>query len=103
MYMGNKFLHIRNFGNAAPFVFCKGMSIMRREPVDSEAIAAWGYDERQRILEVEFAPGSIYQYFDVPPEDIEEMREAESTGGWFNAIFKPKGYRYQEISGRVRH
>jgi hypothetical protein len=73
---------------------------VHREPVDSEAIASIGYDPTRLILEVEFTPGSVYRYFDVPPEDVDEMRAAESKGRWFNVVFKPRAYRYRELSGR---
>lgn len=70
---------------------------MQRRRTDSEAISSFGYDLQRRLLEVEFISGSIYRYLGVPPEDIEEMRQAPSLGGWFNHVFKPRGYPYVEV------
>ncbi|HKO77819.1 MAG TPA: KTSC domain-containing protein [Flavobacterium sp.] len=39
---------------------------MRRQSVKSSNIAAIGHDETNKVLEIEFLSGGIYQYLDVP-------------------------------------
>ncbi len=41
---------------------------MERLPVFSRTIASLGYDDETRILEVEYASGRLYRYYDVPAE-----------------------------------
>lgn len=41
---------------------------MERTPVESKALRSIGYDAEQRVLELEFSGGKVYQYLDVPPE-----------------------------------
>lgn len=58
---------------------------MQLETVSSRAIHAIGYDAARRVLEVIFNSGRIYQFVDVPPEEYEHLRSAESKGEYFNA------------------
>ncbi|GAA5136140.1 KTSC domain-containing protein [Alloalcanivorax gelatiniphagus] len=53
---------------------------MERISVSSSNIASIGYDEGEKILEVEFLNGGVYQYFDVPQETYEGFINAESHG-----------------------
>ena len=53
---------------------------MKREAVDSSMIASVGYDPDDRILEVEFTSGTIYQYEDVPPEEFMGLMNSDSKG-----------------------
>lgn len=57
---------------------------MQLETVDSSAIHAIGYDPDLRVLEVIFNTGRIYQFTDVPPEQFEALRRAESKGRYFS-------------------
>ncbi len=41
---------------------------VERTPVHSSALRSVGNDQEQRVLEIEFTSGAVYQYFDVPPE-----------------------------------
>jgi hypothetical protein len=41
---------------------------MERTPVEAKALVSIGYDADQRVLELEFPKGKVYQYLDVPPE-----------------------------------
>jgi KTSC domain len=43
-----------------------------------------GYDPRQRILELEFTSGAVYQYLDVPATVHWALMTAESKGRYFN-------------------
>ena len=39
---------------------------MSREPVNSSAVAAIGYQAAEKTLEIEFVSGEVYRYFKVP-------------------------------------
>jgi hypothetical protein len=69
---------------------------MRRQPVSSSNIAEVGYDEGQRILEVLFHNGSVYQYFDLPPHIYNELLQASSIGQYLNANIKGN-FRYARV------
>lgn len=45
---------------------------------------AIGYDVESRELRVKFREGSIYVYYDVPPDVYEEMLSADSIGHYMN-------------------
>lgn len=53
---------------------------MEREPVSSTIVTSIGYDERSALLEVEFASGAIYRYFDVPERVYRDLIAAASVG-----------------------
>ena len=53
---------------------------MNRVPVSSSNLVAVGYDSSSLTLEVEFKNGAVYQYFDVPPHEHEDLMRASSTG-----------------------
>jgi len=59
---------------------------VNRIPVKSSFIAAVGYDEAAKTLEVELKSGRIYQYLEFPPEEFAALRAAESLGAHYNAI-----------------
>ena len=58
---------------------------MNRAPLTSSMIVSAGYEASTRILELEFSPGHVYQYFDVPPELYPELLGAPSAGRFFHA------------------
>lgn len=69
---------------------------MQRTPVTSSDIASIGYEGD--ILEIEFCSGgSVYQYFQVPEQEYNELMNAPSHGKYFNSNIKNK-YRYEKIS-----
>lgn len=61
---------------------------MIRDPVASTNIASIGYDEASETLEVEFASGSVYQYYNVPAHLHEQMMMAGSKGQFLNAYIR---------------
>lgn len=69
---------------------------MKRQSVSSSNIAEVGYDENSRVLEVQFTIGTVYQYFDVPPQIYSEMMQAGSAGQYLNANIKGN-YRYARV------
>jgi hypothetical protein len=64
-----------------------------RVSVSSTSIASIGYDEATQTLEVEFAHGGVYQYFDVPARVHQDLMAASSIGRYVAEEIKPF-YRY---------
>lgn len=60
---------------------------------ESSNIARFAYDEANRVLKIEFNNGSLYDYFDVPENAYEGMRNAPSKGQ----------YLAQQIKGIYRY
>ena len=50
--------------------------------VESSMIRAVGYDAAKRILDVAFHRTGVYRYFDVPPDVVEGLLNAESKGSY---------------------
>ena len=69
---------------------------MRRQAVTSSNISEVGYDETSRVLEVLFSNGSVYQYFDVPPQIYAELMQAGSIGQYLTANVKGN-FRYARV------
>ncbi|WP_211239537.1 KTSC domain-containing protein [Jiangella gansuensis] len=65
------------------------MDDIRRWPVSSSALRSVGYEPRSRTLEVEFASGQIYRYFDVDQLDVDALLVADSMGAYVNEEIKP--------------
>jgi hypothetical protein len=59
---------------------------MKRVRLNSSAIAAVTYDERQKTLAVEFRDGDIYLYVHVPKFVYDELLKAESAGAFWNHV-----------------
>lgn len=57
---------------------------MRRIAVRSTAIRSVGYDAREKVLELEFSDGTIYQFLPVPRSVFEELMRAGSKGTYFD-------------------
>jgi KTSC domain len=69
---------------------------MFREPVDSESIAAIGYDDDAEVLEVEFVSGAVYRYRGVSQDVFEDFRQAPSKGAYFNRHIKD-AYAWEQV------
>jgi len=70
---------------------------MDRISVTSSNIQSIGYEPQTAILEVEFALGDIYQYFDVPEHLYQQFLHSSSHGQFLNDYIR-YNYRYQKIS-----
>ena len=57
---------------------------MRFTAVESTTLAKVGYDRTQKLLQLEFRSGAIYQYFDVPVAVHQALLRASSKGSYFN-------------------
>lgn len=69
---------------------------MDRTPVSSSNLSSVGYDEKERILEIEFNDGGVYQYYNVPPRIHSELMNASSHGKYFHRKIKEE-FRYDQI------
>lgn len=67
-----------------------------RTPVQSSNIASIGYDEDSNTLEIEFRNGGVYQYFDVPFHEYDDLMGAESKGQYLANHIKGH-YRYVKV------
>lgn len=56
---------------------------IQRTPVTSASLASVGYDEQQRVLEIEFRNGGIYRYSGVTKEFFAQFMSANSKGRFF--------------------
>jgi hypothetical protein len=61
---------------------------MRRKRVESTTMRSMGYAAKDRILEIEFQTGTIYQYLEVPKTVYQEFQNAESKGQYFNRAIR---------------
>ncbi len=57
---------------------------MTRVPLVSSMMTSAGYDPTTRVLEIAFAKGAVYRYFDVPLDVYEELLTAPSQGRIFH-------------------
>ena len=57
---------------------------MERKRVNASNIRSVGYDARNRVLEIEFATGSICQYSGVSEEVHRRLMNAPSPGSYFH-------------------
>ncbi len=57
---------------------------MERKRINASNIRSVGYDERNRMLEVEFSNGGIYQYSGVSAEVHRRFMNAPSPGSYFH-------------------
>lgn len=73
---------------------------MVRIAVESSTMVSVGYEERGRILEIEFTSGAVYQYLDVPTPVHKALMQAESKGRHFNSEIRDT-YNYLPV-GRAR-
>jgi hypothetical protein len=76
----------------------RGGPAMHRDDVDSTLIHSIDYDEERRVLVIQFQDDGAYQYFDVGPEVVEELLDAESKGRYFNDFIRDT-YQYRRMYG----
>ena len=62
----------------------------------SSRIARFCYDERSRVLLVEFKHGGIYNYYDVPQGVFEQMITPPSKGRFFLENIREE-YDYSQV------
>lgn len=67
---------------------------MQRISVSSSNVSSVGWENR--VLEVEFRGGSLYQYFDVPTLTFQDLLRSTSIGGFLAKYIKPC-YRARKV------
>ncbi|HYH74979.1 MAG TPA: non-canonical purine NTP pyrophosphatase, partial [Candidatus Saccharimonadales bacterium] len=73
---------------------------MHRIPVESSDIVSIGYDAENRLLEIEFHGGRLYQYRNVDSDIHEQLMRADSHGQYFNTFIHGR-YRYDKLEGEA--
>jgi len=67
-----------------------------RTNISSSNISAVGYNEKNKVLEIEFNHGGVYQYFDVPADEYESLMNASSLGLYFSHNIR-NDYDYEKL------
>ena len=75
------------------------ISHIKREAVQSSAIASVGYSRRLRALEIEFRNGAIYRYLHVEPSVHRDLMSAPSKTRFYNEHIRRK---YRSLHVRPR-
>lgn len=72
---------------------------MERFPVNSTALYSVGYNEKLKILELEFREnGGVWQYLKFSKNKYKEFLQSESLGSFFVKKIKGK-YREMKVNG----
>jgi hypothetical protein len=71
---------------------------MNSTAVQSASLAAIGYDDACRILQLEFRSGAIYRYCGVPGPVCDALWAAPSKGSYFNQAIRGR-FPYSRIPG----
>lgn len=69
---------------------------MKRKAVESSNIASVGYKKTEKVLEIRFNGGGIYQYVDVPEHVYMNMMTAESKGQYFHSNIR-NSYTFTKV------
>jgi hypothetical protein len=69
---------------------------MQRTPVQSSNLLSVGYDRLNRVMEIEFNSGHVYQYFNVPEEIYIGLLNASSHGKYFHQHIR-NAYQYRQV------
>lgn len=69
---------------------------MKMHFVDSSNIERIGYDSSSSTLRIEFKNGGVYDYFNVPGDIFNELRDASSVGSYHARNIK-NSYSFEKI------
>ena len=69
---------------------------MVRKYVSSANLNSVGYNHQEKILEVEFTDGNVYQYFGVPKSIHDELMNAQSLGSYHFENIR-SNFQYEKI------
>lgn len=64
---------------------------------ESSNVASIAYDDGSGVAFVSFKNGSLYKYSDVPREEYENLRDADSVGRHLQGVFLGKGFEYEKL------
>lgn len=74
------------------------MTKFKRTHTDSSLITSTAYDPFNRILEIVFCKGGIYEYEDVSEQEYNNLQNSKSIGLFFNGnIRNRKEERYKKV------
>jgi hypothetical protein len=75
----------------------KGKDTMKHEPLVSDSLLSYGYDEQTKELNVTFKKSGVtYRYKGVPPRVAAGLGTADSAGKYFRDFVKPH-YCYERL------
>ncbi len=63
---------------------------------NSRLLKTAAYQSELAVLELVFRSGEVYHYFGVPAEIYQELRWAESKGGYFNSHLRNR-FPYSKV------
>src|ERR1043166_3848171 len=66
------------------------VSHIKRDAVQSTALASVGYSKRLRALEIEFRNGAIYRYLNVAPAIYHDLMNAPSKARFYDENIRRK-------------
>jgi hypothetical protein len=71
---------------------------MERHLVKSSNVESVGYDSEEKMLEVKFKSGGVYQYAGVQPEMYGDLLKAESIGRYVSQVVRAgrRGLKIEE-------
>jgi hypothetical protein len=75
------------------------ISHIKRDPVQSTALASVGYSKRLHALEIEFRNGAIYRYLNVEPAIYHALMIAPSKARYYDERIRRK-YRSLHVKRR---
>lgn len=77
------------------------VSRIKREPIQSTALASVGYSRRLHALEIEFKNGAIYRYLGVDRSTYDGLMSAPSKTRFYHEKIRSK-YRSLHVRRRAR-
>ncbi len=69
---------------------------MRRVYVTSGTIKSARYDKDKSALEIQFAGGDVYRYFNVEKDIYDGLMDSESKGKYFNEVIVKANYKFEK-------
>jgi KTSC domain len=72
--------------------------LVERQPVKSRILRSVGYDDKTKILEIEFLSGLVYQYSGVPPKVYADLMHSDEIGKYFSEKIRPKFQTKQVVA-----
>jgi KTSC domain len=76
------------------------VSHILRRPIESSALRSVGYSRRRHILEIEFANGAVYRYYEIARSVYRELIMAESKARYYDFNIR-RHYRSVRVKSRL--
>jgi KTSC domain len=71
---------------------------MEMIPVASSNVLAIGYDQKNKLLRVEFHNGHLYEYSAVPVAVFDAFLESNSKGSFVWQVLRAQGFPYVQLA-----